>query len=296
MDLSPVDRVVVVAADGLRADSINTFGLHHIACLRDYGASATDAVTVSPGGSWAAIASLLTGVSPAAHGVLSAQQPLRQPSVPLEPVPEILARTGLPSIAFLAEATPGYGVFAANIADRLRLTTVKFVGETAHEIVAAARQTLTTQHRGLILLHLSDLGLAGRTLRTTSPTYREVAKRLDTAIGLVAVLADVPRDPRTLLILVSGPSESTAELQSDPTSHRLDSAIPLIIAGSPMPGRLAPHASLLDVAATLLYALGLPIPTTYPGRPLREAFVRERPLSAPRLRSDGQNGPTRPVW
>jgi Type I phosphodiesterase / nucleotide pyrophosphatase len=295
MDLSPVDRVVVVAVDGLRADSINTFGLHHIACLRDYGASATDAATVSPRGSWAAIASLLTGVSPDAHGVLSAQQPL-QPSVPLEPVPEILARIGLPSSAFLAETTPDYGAFAANIVDRLRLTTVTFAGETAHEIVAAARHSLTTQHRGLIILHLPDLDLARRKVGTTSPAYREVGKRIDTAVGLVAALADVPRDPRTLLILVSGHGDDAGEPQGDPSSRRLDATMPLIIAGSPMPGRLAPHASLLDVAATLLYALGVPIPASYAGRPLREAFVRARTLPTPRQRSDGQNGPTRPFW
>jgi hypothetical protein len=56
-----------------------------------------------------------------------------------------------------------------------------------------------------------------------------------------------------------------------------DATMPLIIAGSPMPGRLAPHAILLDVAATLLYALASRFQRrTRAGRFVKHSFARRR--------------------
>lgn len=273
--LTPVDRVVLVVVDGLRPDAISTFGLYHMARLRAHGASTAEATTVSPGGNWAALTSLMTGVAPDTHGILCAGLQLRAPFVPLDPVPELLARIGLPSSAFLAEIPQKYRVFATRVAERLGFATTRFTGGPADEIVAAAGRSLTTQRRGLMVLHLSDLDLVGHEQGWMSAAYRDAAKRVDMAIGLVAALADVPRDPRTLLVIVSDHGGGGVDPRSHRSSHRLDTTIPLILAGSPMPVPLAPPVSLLDVPATVLYALGAVIPATYGGRPLREAFVGE---------------------
>lgn len=273
--LTPVDRVILVVIDGLRPDAIGAFRLYHIARLRSHGASTLDAATVSPAGSWAALTSLMTGVPPDTHGVLSATPQLQAPFVPLDAVPELLAAAGLPSSAFLAEIPQMYRVFATRISERLGFTKIRFSGTSAHEILAAARHTLTNQREGLVVIHVPDLDVAGHRYGWMSPAYGEAAKRVDMTIGLAATLADVPRDPRTLMVLVSDHGGGGIDPKGHATVHEADCTIPLILAGNLNAATLAPPVSLLDVPATMLYALGVTIPATYVGRALREAFVGE---------------------
>ena len=274
--LTPTDRVVLVIVDGLRPDAINAFRLYHMARLRAAGASTMDATTVSPASGWAALASLITGISPGRHGVLGRDVEISAPFDPLAPVPELIARAGLPSTAFVAEVPRTDRVFASRIAERLGFLKIRFCGSTAHEILAGARHTLSTQRHGLIVVHLPDLDETGHRHGWMSPDYGEAAKRVDMAIGLTAALADVPRDPRTLLILVSDHGGGGMDPFGHDSDHELDRTIPIILAGNPMPVSLALPASLLDVPATILYALGVPIPASYEGRPLKEAFVGEK--------------------
>lgn len=280
---TPVDRVVLVVVDGLRGDAIGAFRLYHTARLGACGASTMDATTVS-GSPWAALASLVTGVSPECHGILSRDGRLCGQFATLAPVPELLARARFPATAFLAEIPRADRLFASRIAERLCFAKVIFGGGNARDILAAARHTLIMQRRGLIVIHLPDLGEAGRAHGWMSTAYGEVATRVDATVGRAAALADVPRDPRTLLVIVSADGGGGIDARGDESDHVLDRRIPLILAGSPMSVPLVPPVSLLDVPATVLYALGVSIPSSYGGRALCEAFVAERPGITPALR------------
>jgi hypothetical protein len=219
--------------------------------------------------------------------VLSRDARLCGPFAPLAPVPELLAREGVPATAFLAQIPQTHRLFASRISERLCFKKVSFGGTTAHAVLDAARQTLFTQRHGLIVIHLPDLGEAGRAHGWMSPAYGEVAARVDVTIGRVAELVDVPRDPRTLLILVSVHGGGT-DPHGQESDHELDRTIPLILAGSPIWVPLVAPVSLLDVPATVLYALGVSIPSSYEGRALREAFVSDTvAISATRLRATG---------
>jgi arylsulfatase A-like enzyme len=55
--------------------------------------------------------------------------------------------------------------------------------------------------------------------------------------------------------------------------RRADRTIPLLFAGAAVTGEELDAPSLLDVPATVLWALGVPVPTSYVGRPLHEAFT-----------------------
>ena len=62
------------------------------------------------------------------------------------------------------------------------------------------------------------------------------------------------------------------------SAHPLDTTIPIFMAGGAgCRGEMTPGASLLDVPATVCWALGLPLPESYAGRPLTSAFAT-RPL------------------
>ena len=56
--------------------------------------------------------------------------------------------------------------------------------------------------------------------------------------------------------------------------HPHDRTIPLVVAGGGVAqGELAPCTSILDVPATVAWALGVPVPPEYAGRVLVEAFA-----------------------
>ena len=82
----------------------------------------------------------------------------------------------------------------------------------------------------------------------------------------------VPGGPEKLLI-----ERNTAPIQGGVEfagSHRLDGV--LIVAGGPARrGHRFTGANIVDVAPTVLYAMGLPIPSDMDGRPLLEAFDPE---------------------
>jgi hypothetical protein len=53
----------------------------------------------------------------------------------------------------------------------------------------------------------------------------------------------------------------------------MDMTIPIMMAGGAVvPGALPPGTSILDVPATVCWALGLKVPESFGGLPLREAF------------------------
>lgn len=58
------------------------------------------------------------------------------------------------------------------------------------------------------------------------------------------------------------------------SNHPLDTTIPIFVAGGAVrTGELTPGASLLDVPATVCWALGIPQPMTFAGQPLTSAFT-----------------------
>ena len=85
---SGITRVILVILDGLRADAIPLFPLPHLQRLALNGAYTLAGRTVLPSITASALTSLLTGVPPRVHGVVSEQiAGHRSPRTPLAPLP-----------------------------------------------------------------------------------------------------------------------------------------------------------------------------------------------------------------
>ena len=68
------------------------------------------------------------------------------------------------------------------------------------------------------------------------------------------------------------------------STHPLDLTIPIVIAGGQVARTTLPTgSSLLDVPATVAWALGIQPPASWDGRPLHEAFAPVEELTAPQL-------------
>lgn len=284
---SRVSRVIVVVLDGLRADAIPLFALPTLTRLAGRGASSASAQTVSPSVTAAAMGSLLTGVRPADHGLTSDRFRIPQPRIPLDPIPMLLRRHGIPSFAFLARVPRPYRALAERLARMLGVEEARFRGDEAPEILGAARERLQRERRGMFLLHWPDADRAGHAAGWTSRAYAGAARRLDETLGLLDALTGASCDPDTLLIAVADHGGGGATFRNHDSTHLHDRTIPLVLAGGRVVhGELAPLSSLLDVPATIAWALGVPVPSCYAGRALTEAFE---------TRTDGAATPAAPV-
>jgi arylsulfatase A-like enzyme len=98
------------------------------------------------------------------------------------------------------------------------------------------------------------------------------AQRLDEAIGRLVSMVDL-RDPDTLLVVLADHGGGGGTPKHHNSMHPLDLTIPVVIAGGAVqPGDLGLSVTLPDVPATVLWALGIPQPESYAGRPLLHAF------------------------
>lgn len=265
---TPIRRVVLVVLDGLRPDAIPRFGLERIAALARAGASTMLGRTVSPSVTACAMASLLTGAAPERHGLQSDRFHVPRSRGRLDPLPRVLARHAMPSSAFVA-ATPFLlaGV-AHRIAAHIGMGQARFRGRHCDEILAAARSTLREQRRGLIFLHWPDGDRAGHAHGWMSAPYEAAARRMDSAMGTLTREVGLD-DPATLLIAMADHGGGGAHADRHDSEHPLDRTIPIILAGGAVrPGDIGPGASLLDVPATILWALGIPQPASFAGFPI----------------------------
>lgn len=268
-----LDRVIVVVLDGLRADAAPLFQLPHVLRLAARGASTFSAHTVSPSVTAAAMGSLLTGVRPLDHGLASDRFRIPRPRVVLQPLPRILADAGVTSHAYLAALPFGYGALARRLAQRVGVAHATFRGHGALESLAAARPTLARERKGFFLFHWPDGDRAGHAHGWTSRPYVAAAQRMDEALGLLDVLTGASTDPETLLIVLADHGGGGTDFRDHDSAHVHDRTIPLLLAGGRVvTGELAPLSSLLDVPATVAWAMTGTVPTGYAGRPLIEAF------------------------
>jgi predicted AlkP superfamily pyrophosphatase or phosphodiesterase len=268
-----VRRVVLVVLDGLRPDAVRRFELAQFARIARGGASTYLAQTVSPSVTACAMASLLTGASPERHGLQSDRFQIPRPKAPIHPLPKVLAAHSLPSSAFLGQVPFLLGGLAQRIAAAAGMGNARFSGQGALQILDAASRTIAEQRRGLIVMHWPDADRAGHAHGWMSPEYGMAAGRMDQALGRLAHQIDLT-DPTTLLIALADHGGGGRTLKHHDSDHPLDRTIPLVFTGGAVtPGDLGQNATLLDVPATILWALGIPRPDSYAGRPLVQAFA-----------------------
>lgn len=265
----PADLVMVVVLDGLRPDAIDSFSLPQLSRLREIGAYSSVATTVSPSATWAAMASLLTGVSPDRHGIVHDVRRLSMRDRGLDPLPRVLERAGFPTIGVLGDVPRLYRPISSAIGRRLGIADIHHAGHTAPEIAIAAGSLIAQRQRGLVIIHLPDADRAGHTYGWMSPQYEQGAHRLDAAAGMIAMMANPRHQRRTRIIMLADHGGGGVVPNEHGSDHPLDRTIPLLMLGSGVPaGRIAGAPRLLDVPVSVCDALGVSVPESYEGRTL----------------------------
>ena len=268
-----IERVIVVVLDGVSSDAVWLYGLPNLERLAARGAFAANARTVTPSITAAALTSLFTGVPPRVHGIESDRFGMPRDPASLSPLPGELMRHGLPTSTFLAELPRAYRGIAERIVSRMGVRSATFRGAGAAEILMYARDSIETQRSGLMVLHWPDADRAGHAHGWLSPAYELAVRKLDALLGLLVAVSGVESDPATLLIALADHGGGGARANDHDSNDPHDMTVPLLVLGGQVRRmRIARPVSLLDVPATVLWALGLPIPPSYCGVPLREAL------------------------
>ena len=272
---SPIDvrRVIVVVLDGLRPDAIDEFDLKELRRLMRSGASSMCARTVAPSLTWPALTSLMTGVEPRVHGILEDAVHFPKPRARLHPLPELLREAGYPSFAFMAEVPPLYRMMAKRIAKGLGFAEALFAGKNAHEVLKAARPTLSQQQEGFVFMHWADADTVGHQHGWMSKKYGEAARVMDAALDQLVDTTAIETDPSSLLILLAdhGGGGVVDNHHADP--HPLNWTIPFALVGGAVSALELNPPNLLDVPATVAWALGVKPHPSYSGSVLCEAFA-----------------------
>jgi predicted AlkP superfamily pyrophosphatase or phosphodiesterase len=266
--------VIVAVLDGLRPDAIDRFGLRHWATLARQSAWTPRATSVAPSVTAVALTSLFTGVAPSVHGIESETFALPRQPQRLVPVTRVLADAGIASHTFIRRLPFVYRGLARRFSRLAGVDGAVFAGDTAAEILGAAHDVLADRRPGFVFLHWPDADRAGHAHGWMSPDYGAAARRLDFALGALALLTDVTRDPGTLLIACADHGGGGADPKHHNSAHPDDRTIPVLLAGGAVTaGRLPDGVHWLDIPATVLWALGAPVPATYTGRPIAAAFA-----------------------
>jgi glycosyltransferase involved in cell wall biosynthesis len=141
-------------------------------------------------------------------------------------------------------------------------------GETARDTAAAAA---TVRETGLTIVYLPDCDRAGHAHGWMSQPYRAAAAEVDGAVGcLLEHVGDA------LMIVVSDHGGGGVRRDDHDLPHPLNDRITFVMAGASMRRGhvLEREVSILDVAPTVLWHFGLPLPLGYEGRVLHEAFMQ----------------------
>ena len=143
-------------------------------------------------------------------------------------------------------------------------------GQRARDVALAAGDAVA--RGGVTFVYLNDCDRAGHAHGWMSPQYLDAAVEVDRAIG---VLSHHVSDSLLLVLADHGGGGVNRTTHHEP--HPENDHIPLILAG---PGvtrrhRLTRPISILDVPPTVCHWFGVPVPESYEGRALTEAFVVE---------------------
>jgi predicted AlkP superfamily pyrophosphatase or phosphodiesterase len=261
--------VLIVTFDGLRPDAIAAAEMTNVMSLMQTGAYTLKAQTIMPSLTLPAHSSMVLGTCPAKHIVRWNEY-----------VPE----NGYALGTDIFDLAHTFGLRTVLVSGKEKLRHLTEPGSTDFfgfvdindkiKDITSLESMAYSQVRegfGLMLMHFPDGDLAGHEYGWMSRQQLRAYKNDDDSFGLLLeVMKSSNMYDGTLIIITSdhGGHDTThgSNLPEDMT-------IPWILNGPRVvPGELQTQVYIMDTAATVAYALGLPLQPEWDGVPIYEAF------------------------
>ncbi|MBI3912482.1 MAG: alkaline phosphatase family protein [Armatimonadetes bacterium] len=287
---APAERVVIVSLDGARPDALQRARVPVMRQLWESGAHSWTAHAVLPSVTLPNHASMVTGLLPAGHGITWNDYKPRRGTLSVPTIFSVAREAGL-RVALFAGKTKFRHLVAKDT-----LTRFSIPGVSAREIGAAATAYYRRYRPQLLFVHFPDPDSAGHFWGWMSAAQMRALADCDAAVGrLTAAIRSAGDWERTLFLITS---DHGGHGRGHGSARAVDQLIPWIAAG----GAARPHTDLrveistCDTAATVLFALGLPLPSGCQGRPVVEALaspgdVHGVPKRSPALSQPESPGP-----
>ena len=268
-------RALILSIDGFRPDAIELTPMRNLQTLMKESAYSLVAQTIYPSSTLPAHSSMLTGLCPDKHGVDWNDYTPKRGYADGVDIFDLAHAAGLRTVMVVGK-------------DKLRQVTepestdlFEYIND--RDVVIAARVAeLIPQGFGLMFVHFPTSDWMGHIYGWLSPEQYSVLFRADEALQTILdALEEAGLREDTLIIV-------TADHGGHGTTHgssiHEDMTIPWIITG---PGVrhmvLATDVNTTDTAATVAWALGLPIQPEWDGLPVLEAFgLPDEPHPQPR--------------
>ena len=272
--MPPAERVVLVSIDGLRGDAVTRYAPPTLSRLAAEGAFTDRASSVIPSLTGPAHLSMLAGVPPEEHGVFGDHVEFTQEMARLRPLFRFARdEGGISAAAFLSEEGPLAGFRdALQCRQAFGLDSLALVESSGSAVAAAAAAVLGGTSVDLVFLHIPDPDVAGHEHGWSSEEYGAAVLRADSAV--VSIVEEESIAGRSTLFVITSPhggGGAYGDYLSGSDSPE-DVEVPVILWGPHVTPTTLEDVSLLDLAPTILWALGMDAPQSYQGSVLLRGF------------------------
>ena len=261
-------RVIVVVIDGCRLDRFREARKPYLEKMMALGTTFASVETAYPARTVVCFSSMFTGVAPERHGISS--NLVLKYGLKVESVFDVLRRHGktgrLVGIAHLIDA------FGDDVAS---VTSVAHNDKIDGNLIAAARRELTEHDPELLVLQLLAVDQNGHVRGTYYPEYVE---RIEITDGLIEEFmgwcaAEGYLDSETAVILMADHGQGRGIGAHGHLSEG-ERYVPFALWGAGVKAgeTVAEPHSILDVAPTICYLLGVEPPKGSTGRTMTEAL------------------------
>ncbi len=263
----PPRRVLLVSIDGLRADAVTLELMPRLSSLAARGLATFEAQSQPPTFTIPNHVSLLTGLTPATHGLTAIDDP--GDAVADGTILELGHAAGLRTALYISKdklrllAKPG-------TLDRYMVTSTG--GSTAVVDAFLADLSRPETRWDLSVVHLIEPDATGHREGWMTVPYKAAVKQADAHVGrLLDGLVESGLEANTLAIVTSDHGGLGFEHSAqDPQVTN----VPWIASGTEVPrgGTIARRIGVHDTAPTILRALGLEVPAAMEGIAVEELF------------------------
>jgi len=265
--LTPFSYVLIVSMDGARSDIIfSRAESKNLRALSSGGAYTLWAQSIQPSVTLPAHTSMLTGVKASAHKISWNDYQPEKGYVQVTTVFELAKTAGLKTAMFVGKQK------LLHIAKPGTVDKFGWVNGNAGAIARAAAEYIIEEKPNLCFVHLPDLDSAGHNFGWGSAEQVKAVENCDKAVG---VLLDGLRSAGILdqtFIIIS--ADHGGHGKTHGSSDVRDFCVPFICSGPSVKSdyEIQAPVSICDVSGTAVYALGLVIPDTWTGKPIKEIF------------------------
>lgn len=258
-------HVILISMDGAAPYVIAKSDMPTFKSMAQQGAVSWTAQTINPSITLPSHTSMTTGVGPEIHGVLWNDW---YPEKGIVQVPTIFS---------IAKAQ---GISTALVASKPKfrhleipksLDHMEIVPKSAAGLAQSAIQAFKNQRPGLMMIHFRDADYAGHSYGWGSNQQKKALKDVDQALAqLLKMLTDLNLIQDTAIIISA---DHGGHAKTHGTNMKEDMTIPWLAYGYKVNKQvLNQEIRTVDTAATILWLMGISVPTELQGKPVSSAF------------------------